>query len=421
MKTYRTAGFALVIIILMAFAAYPQWVKTSFPYSGGPGGARYVYALGVNGGNIFTGGIGGIYRSSDTGKNWTAIDTLMSANAFAVNGGYFFAGGYAVYRTADNGASWTWADSASRIGTQIEVFAVKGGYLFAGTDDSGVIRSSDNGTTWNTVNSGIPSGTFVYALAVNGRYLFSGGSKGIYRSADNGSSWTAINHGLASDAYILALVSSGGYVFAGTSDSGIYRTADSGANWTAVNNGLPAASSWGNRAIYTFAVTGGYLFAGGCIDSSSTRFGIYGSGDNGAHWKNTGLNLLSSGRIQDFAVSGGYLFAGGFTSDGLWRRPLSELPVLPDGMRATRLQATVYAKYAHDVITIHYPILSPRAVSISIYSINGKRIAYTKRDMQGRGEYIITIDRGAIPTGIYICKLQEGEYRNCSTFMVGNE
>jgi photosystem II stability/assembly factor-like uncharacterized protein len=100
--------------------------------------------------------LGEIYRSTDSGDNWTAIGrgslpTNIKIQALAL---------YAPRRTLS--------------------------ILYAGTD-GGIFRSEDGGENWHAINSGLPSGADVLALLVdaNRAYLYSSiKNNGIYQSVD---------------------------------------------------------------------------------------------------------------------------------------------------------------------------------------------------------------------------------------------
>jgi ligand-binding sensor domain-containing protein len=116
----------------------PRWVQTSGPTGG------VVECLAVSGSSLFAGTHdGGVYRSTDNGANWTAVNSGLTD-------------------------------------TPIHALATNGAGVFAGTD-AGVFRSSDNGASWSAVNSGLTS-TDVHALAVRGTSLFAGTQgRGVWR------------------------------------------------------------------------------------------------------------------------------------------------------------------------------------------------------------------------------------------------
>ena len=106
-----------------------------------------VYALGVEGTNLFAGTGDGVFLSTDNGRSWTAAG-LSNANvsALAISGTNIFAGTIytgvsngGIFLSTDNGASWT-AVSTGLTNTNISSLAISETELFAGTNGSGTWR-----------------------------------------------------------------------------------------------------------------------------------------------------------------------------------------------------------------------------------------------------------------------------------------
>jgi ligand-binding sensor domain-containing protein len=143
-----------------------------------------VYALAINGNDIFTGTyLGGMFFSSNNGSTCTAINSGLPANtivrAIAVNGDTILAGTYGdgVYISSNNGSSWEAADSGLT-SVNILSLAISGNYVFAGTDSRGVFMSSNDGLQWASINTGLTDSTGIYALTISGNTLFAGTSAG---------------------------------------------------------------------------------------------------------------------------------------------------------------------------------------------------------------------------------------------------
>ena len=84
----------------------------------------------------------GVFRSTDNGTNWTAVDSGLTNNvviSFAVYGTELFAGTFSggIFLSTNNGTSWSNVDSGFT-NTPVQSFAISGSYLFAGTVGSGV-------------------------------------------------------------------------------------------------------------------------------------------------------------------------------------------------------------------------------------------------------------------------------------------
>jgi hypothetical protein len=98
---------SFVIISLTPLSnAQDFWQQTNGPY----GGTIQSFAINSSG-NIFAGTVGGVYRSTDNGNNWTQINTGLTSNivnSLAINSsGNIFAGtlGGGVYRSVKSTTS----------------------------------------------------------------------------------------------------------------------------------------------------------------------------------------------------------------------------------------------------------------------------------------------------------------------------
>ncbi len=171
-----------------------------------------VYSLAANSGFIFAGTKNGVYRSSSNGDSWTQTALPVSSGftfmvqSLAINNNYIFAGTYIfdgcvsynspiIYRSSNNGDSWTAVDDSIYATT----LAVSGADLYAismnptfSYEKYGLYRSSDNGMTWNDVLNFPLSG-----IAISGDTIIvstspnSNGSAGnLLFSTDKGATWT---------------------------------------------------------------------------------------------------------------------------------------------------------------------------------------------------------------------------------------
>jgi photosystem II stability/assembly factor-like uncharacterized protein len=251
----------------------------------GPNNYPAVFALAVNGNNIFAGTGGGVYLSTNNGTSWTPVN---------------------------NGLTDLW----------ITAFAVRDSIIFAGTrDGGGVFRSNDNGVNWTAVNNGITN-TYIRSLIVCDSTIYAGTgwfNGGVFKSNDNGANWVKIYNGLADSLDIVALAAKGNHIYAGTNGKGIYHSSNNGANWSVANNGLNELNAW------TFTFIGSNIIAGN--DPVYNYGGIYLSKDYGASWSlwNEGMSP-GSYNITGFAVKDNYVYSTNGVS-GVWKRKLSETSV----------------------------------------------------------------------------------------------
>lgn len=121
-------------------------------------------------GDIFVGVFRlGVFRSSDSGQTWQAINTRLTSNLvysldFNSQGDIFAATAVGVFRSHDNGEHW--ALRTKGMGeTTIRVLAFnRNGDVFAGGHK--LFRSMNNGDNWTEL-TGLPEGAEVLSLAIN--------------------------------------------------------------------------------------------------------------------------------------------------------------------------------------------------------------------------------------------------------------
>jgi hypothetical protein len=291
-----------------------------------------IRAFCVSGPNLFAGTYdGGIFRSTDNGESWTAVNhglTTCSGRpnpcvlSFAVNGNNIFAGtGYdqGLFFSTNNGESWTSVNSGlpfnSRITLEsISALIVHGDSIFAGTGCSGIFLSTNNGKSWTDVGSGLtthitsglnPEYTFksgITSFAECGGDLFAGTYDGVFRLTHNDNNgtikWTSVSSGLESANYnVTSLAVSGNNLFAGTCGGGVFLSSNNGASWKPVNSGL-----FTDLIITSVFATGNRVFA-------STQWGVFLSTNNGASW--TAVKSCPSIQcVWRFFQSGNTIFAG---------------------------------------------------------------------------------------------------------------
>ncbi len=232
----------------------------------------FIWALDVdNNGVIYAGTERGIFYSADNGSTWNG--PMMSGydvRAFLIaSNGTMYAGtwGGGVFKSTDDGANWDAInDGLSPLGTAVQSLAEDtNGDLYAGTFGGGVYKSTD-GSTWTMLNVGYP---FVWAVATdshNNIYAATYGA-GVYRSTDAGATWSEFNNGLDA-AYVYSVtVDNCDNVFVSTWLGDVYKfspvvpsassdVGDAGMAWTPMGLAQVGISS------LVINPTNGQLFAG---------------------------------------------------------------------------------------------------------------------------------------------------------------
>jgi photosystem II stability/assembly factor-like uncharacterized protein len=202
---------------------------------------------------------GGIYRSTDGGRSWTAPEGGAAFPGFAVTAiavdpvrpGTVWAGltgivrGGLVVRSDDHGRTFTEVRSfPHRAGARVvAVAAVAGRRVVAVGGDYGIELTEDDGRTWRASAPALDPGSGVSFLAFHPDregVLFCGSFRHPFRSTDVGRTWTRIATGMVEDTEVFAIDfarDAPGTFWAATC-GWVYRSTDGGTSWTRFKEGL---------------------------------------------------------------------------------------------------------------------------------------------------------------------------------------
>ncbi|OYD15036.1 hypothetical protein CH330_06865 [candidate division WOR-3 bacterium JGI_Cruoil_03_51_56] len=299
----------------------------------------------------------GIYRSTDSGANWTIrLDAPAYSVEFAqASPHYAYAGSdNLVYRSDDDGMNWS-ADTTDFFGTEtrwlglnmsrpLELYAGNGAGIFYTTDGGynwteltrdlhcltvpflyfyppapdtiftcplgyGIIKTTDSCQTWTKVKS-FPGAGFTTGIGVNPRdsdtiIAVSSIDSRLHLTTDQGDSWVSYPVTEYFDAKGLLYHPFGPdtiYTWGGMRDSAtgptrfaIFKSTSQGQTWSAL-------FTPGNKGIclgFRFIGTGETLYTYGAVDSAPA---LYRSTNHGGTWLrlNSGIN---GAPINDFARS----------------------------------------------------------------------------------------------------------------------
>jgi hypothetical protein len=392
-KIYCTTLICLVSLSALFSHADAQWVQSNAPQH------SYVRSFANVGDACFCAitsigdSAGGVFISTDSGVNWSATALQnISVYTLAVSDTYLFAGTNAgVYRTSDKGASWTAVNTGLNY-PLVWVLSVMDTNIFAGTSGGGLFRSTDRGLHWS--QTGIRGGN-ILSLAISGTTLYVGATGFIFRSNNYGEEVTTIGMTMAQ---IPSLAFRGGTVFAGTDREGVYAMVNDSV-W------LPAGLS--DKPVWSLLFSDTTLFAG----SESGVF-MYTNDDTSWQMENAGL---TDSAIWSLGVAGSAMLAGTY-GDGIWRRPLTEMvtsvinpPAVSPGTYALNQN---YPNPFNPTTTIRYNVGGVAAANIrlSVYDVLGREVAVLVNDKKASGSYDATFDGSGLASGVYFYRLQAGSF-----------
>jgi len=368
---------------------------------------HFTNCITVIGNSIFVGTeLSGIFRSTDSGKSWSQVDTglgSVAVNAFAGSTDHIFAAAYGtgVFLTTDNGDHWSKIDTGFIYPT-FNSLLMYGSSLFVGMND-GVYATTNSGATWDWHWSSFDDvgPHTVDAFAAIGNTIFAGTyGHGVYYWWDN-RIWCAANAGLTNN-YVNSLCVLGSWLYAGT-EEGVCVSLDNAHSWTARNHGLT------DTHIRSLIFDGSYLFAG-------TNQGVYYSSNCGVDWFPFNSGLAES-VIRCLAIYNSVLYAG--SQDGLWERPLSEITDV-EYFRVPSISTfglnRNFPNPFNPATTISFELSSECFASLAVYDLQGRRVACLVSEKVAAGRHTVVWNAGSLPTGVYSYQLRAGlhtETRRC--------
>jgi photosystem II stability/assembly factor-like uncharacterized protein len=173
----RTA-LCSILVLATAVSSHAQWVKTGVPDSVR---ALTYGRVALEGGGtavaLFAGTISGVYRSTDNGMNWVAVNgglTNTSVRALAIFRDTIFAGtvGGGIFRSVNGGTNWI-ALNTGLTNLNVRAILIYGTEFYLGTAGGGVFRSTNRGANWTAISIG-STGTAVNALEFYSGTLYAG-------------------------------------------------------------------------------------------------------------------------------------------------------------------------------------------------------------------------------------------------------
>ncbi len=225
------------------------WVNEGGPNEGG------VYSVAIDPRNpqiLYTGGVGGLYKSTDGARSWKQVKTLrensamISAYEIAIDPTdskilYVSAGsGYGLYKSIDAGKSWTLVGKLHGV-MEVETIRIdpknpKNLYVLHYL--GGVLKSTDGGWNWEKKNKGLPDERFgrLYLDRNDPQTLLgvTGNKEPIcHLTRDGGETWRVLE--LPFDAYQLKGIrvdlKRKSILYAGTKRDVYYYSDDDGKTW----------------------------------------------------------------------------------------------------------------------------------------------------------------------------------------------
>jgi photosystem II stability/assembly factor-like uncharacterized protein len=316
--------------------------------------------------------------------------------------------GSIVLKTTNSGENWN-PISTGETGSisQIYFSDTATGYMCGyGTFGlGGIFKTTNGGNNWQLLT--LPTSDYVGGIKfISNQIGFAATWSNILKTTDGGNSWASVYAGAGQWGPIVFPTSSIGYA---TGVQGyILKTTDGGNSWTKSANAVAGLAT----SINFVDVNTGYLCASFGIIKKTT--------DGGSTWINqfssTGNNLQS---IFFTNPNTGYVvgWSGTIlkTNDGGGATAVAEHKYSsPDGFRLSQN----YPNPFNPSTTIKYQIPKTGFVTLKIYDILGKEVATLVNGNKIAGSYEVNFNASKLVSGIYIYRLQSGQFSEVKKLML---
>ena len=276
-----------------------------------PNSTSTVYAA-TRGDNRVASSSDSVYKSTDSGETWTAVNSGLWAWGSDVSENwdleidgsttpstlYLAYGAGGLSKSTNGGATWVDANLGTG-GTRIiqEAFTVDVAASSPSTvlvgGPEGIFKSTNSGASFIAVNTGL-SGAFFGALGVdptNAQKVVAGNSSDIHTSTNGGSSWSLATGVKGAFLESLTYDAVNGSLFAIGRDT-VYRSNDDGASWTRMSDfDGRSAPELTNRGGVLYGIT----YEGGCRGWIGYGAKLAKSTDGGQNWTFTSLGTAARG------------------------------------------------------------------------------------------------------------------------------
>lgn len=412
--------------------------------------STFVFAIkAVDENTVWAGAENGVFlRTIDGGTNWTAVTVpgaetinFLSIAAIDPDTAYFAGASFStidtrIYKTTDGGLNWELQyqnTSPSAFINSIAFWNETDGIAVSDPVDGSfvILTTTDGGAHWNqTPAENIPPplpGEFAgfgdgggTPVAVAGSsHAWFGTAYGtasndpirVFRSTDRGQSWTVANTTLANDGQFRGISSmafkdtlngfagSSGFGTAGAGNT-LAVTADGGQTWTNVENFVQTDSQVGTL-VYVPNTAFRLLVA-------STHGGAVYSDDGGSNWLNLSLDLFAGLSFVD-ATTGWAAGPDGRIAKFNGDLPTAVLDRVSEIPQAFELSQN-YPNPFNPSTTIQFTLARHTNVELKVFDLLGREVAILVDEALGSGTHEVVFDADDLPSGIYIYRIQTGEF-----------
>jgi flagellar hook assembly protein FlgD len=385
---------------------------------------------------------GCVFRTENGGESWQRLGGMEACWSLSclhqINEEILLAGGLAltdegpygaIYRSENRGQRWDpvlWFPE----GVVTDIIQTRDGHFYAATGWNGLIfKSDDVGLEWSPIAE-LGEQIHIYSLMQDAHGdLFAGivreGNEGqILFSEDSGEEWAAAE-GLEGVTAVYSLLDTDDKIYAGVSgvDMGwVYESTTSGRTWSKTAE-LTNTEVQAVYCLLEYVPENSdipILLAGTEMKRGLSYTEIYAKQQNQPNWQVFGGSLDMANAVYTIAKTSNKILAGtGFMYGNIYAYDTEQGTGLENQKNNLIPQtfdlAQNYPNPFNPKTEIAYQLPKTSEVEITIYNLQGQRVATLVRKKQPAGYYKISWDglndkHQAIASGIYFYRMLAGEY-----------
>lgn len=407
---------------------------------------------------------GGVYKSTDGGKNWRSCNGGYQSTQFypgfanSTTDSSFALGGMQDNSTAIYLGSVAWRRVIGGDGFAAAIDPLNDSILYGSYQSLNIARSLDRGNNFAfldipLLNEEKTSFAGPYALAPGLPTRMYAARQYVYRSDDRGDSWTPTSEVFpdAEDPVISLEISplNPDKLYVGMAPvwsppARVLKSLDAGKNWIDITAGLPdrvpmdfaihphndeqlyvAFAGFGSPHVYQ-STDGGASWQpsdAGLPDVPANSLlidplnphilylgndlGVYVSTDAGAHWQVFSQDLPDATLVMDLSISPANRMLRVATHGlGVYQTPLleSEVPIEPSLAASFSLKQN-YPNPVRSFTTIELDLLQPGLYVLGLYNLQGRLLQQLMPPRRLKGKHRIRLDARALAAGMYVYRL----------------
>jgi photosystem II stability/assembly factor-like uncharacterized protein len=358
---------------------------------------------------------GSLIKTTNSGKDWETqtsgvTTTIYSVDMVDENTGWYCGASGKVAKTTDGGATWVSQTSGMGTSTCYKVEAITGKIAYVAGASGKVAKTIDGGETWTLLT--LPSGwgtSYIYDMSFRDENygVVAGSVSKTATTTDGGATWTLEFASTSSTLYGVTIA------MTGSDTTAAYVCGVSGS--VVVNNLFVVPVELSS---FTANVNGNSVRLNWITDTEKNNSGF-------AVERKTENNSFEQ---IDFIEGNGtsteknsYSFNDKNLSSGKYVYRLKQMDY--DGTfeysKEIEVEVSVpvvfsleqnYPNPFNPATVINYSILSNEFVNLVVYNSIGEKVTTLVNNLQEAGNYQISFDASRLAAGVYIYKLQAGDF-----------